>query len=85
MLTYFVKRVRDEEVSRCGHATTAKKRTKKRDSRAECKAMPLPASFLKLPIVVIQKFCYHGNVKSHFSSLLQRKEGWGMTASLRRY
>ena len=25
---------------------------------------------LKLTIVVIQKFCYHGNVTSHFSSLL---------------
>ena len=24
---------------------------------------------LKLPIVVIQKFCYYGNVTSHFSSL----------------
>ena len=23
----------------------------------------------KLPIVVIQKICYHGNVTSHFSSL----------------
>jgi len=23
----------------------------------------------KLPIVVIQKFCYHGNARSHFSSL----------------
>ena len=27
-------------------------------------------SLLKLPIVVIQKFCYHGNVTTHFSSLL---------------
>ena len=27
----------------------------------------LPFSLLKLPIVVIQKFCYHGNVRSHFS------------------
>ena len=27
------------------------------------------SSLLKLPIVVIQKFCYHGNVTSHFSSL----------------
>ena len=25
------------------------------------------SSLLKLPIVVIQKFCYHGNVTSHFS------------------
>ena len=27
---------------------------------------------LKLLLVVIQKFCYHGNVTSHFSSLLCR-------------
>ena len=27
-------------------------------------------SLLKLPIVVIRKCCYHGNVTSHFSSLL---------------
>ena len=27
----------------------------------------LPSSLPKLPIVVIQKFCYHGNVTSHFS------------------
>ena len=25
---------------------------------------------LKLPIIVIQKFCYHGNGTSHFSSSL---------------
>ena len=29
-----------------------------------------PSSFLKLPIVLIQKFCYHGNMTSLFSSLL---------------
>ena len=27
---------------------------------------PSPSSLLKLPIVVIQKFCYHGNVTSHW-------------------
>ena len=26
----------------------------------------------KLPVVVIQKFCFHGNVTSHFSSLFVR-------------
>ena len=31
-----------------------------------------PSSLLKLPIVVNQKFCYHGNVTAHFSSLLDR-------------
>ena len=30
---------------------------------------PSPASWLKLSIIVIQKFCYHGNVTSHFSFL----------------
>ena len=75
MLSYFVKRVR--ELSR---ATTAKKRPKKRDARAQllfCWYKPItffwfslasPASLLELPIVAIQKFCYHGNVTSHFSS-----------------
>ena len=29
-----------------------------------------PSPLQKLPVVVIQKFCYHGNVTSHFSSLL---------------
>ena len=29
-----------------------------------------PSPWQKLPTVVIQKFCYHGNVTSHFSSLL---------------
>ena len=28
-----------------------------------------PSPLQNLPIVVIQKFCYHGNVTSHFSSL----------------
>ena len=32
--------------------------------------MPSPLSLPKLPIVVIQKFWYHGNVTSHFPSLL---------------
>ena len=29
-----------------------------------------PSPLQKLSVVVIQKFCYHGNVMSHFSSLL---------------
>ena len=28
-----------------------------------------PSLLLNLPFVVIQKFCYHGNVTSHFTSL----------------
>ena len=31
---------------------------------------PSPSLLPKLPFVVIQKFCYHGNVTSHFTSLL---------------
>ena len=34
-------------------------------------SLPSPSFLLKLPIVVIQKFCYHGNMTSHFSSLLK--------------
>ena len=30
----------------------------------------LPLPLQKLPIVVIHKFCYHGNVTSHLSSLV---------------
>ena len=33
----------------------------------------LPSPLQKLPIVVIQKFCNHGNVMSHFSPLLSNK------------
>ena len=31
-----------------------------------CLLFSLPSSLLKLSIVVIQKFCYHGNVTSHW-------------------
>ena len=33
-------------------------------------SLPSPSLLLKLSIVVIRKCCYHGNVTSHFSSLL---------------
>ena len=33
-----------------------------------------PSPLQKLPFVVIQKFCYHGNMMSHFSSLLLKTE-----------
>ena len=33
-------------------------------------------SSVKLPNVVIQKFCYHGNVTTHFSSLLRESLLW---------
>ena len=60
--------------------TTAKKCTKKRDAREKllvffCQSKPIVCFLFavevqKLPVVVIQKFCYHGDVTSHFSSLL---------------
>ena len=35
-----------------------------------CQSKPIAFLLLqKLPIVVIQKFCYHSNVTSHYSSL----------------
>ena len=49
---------------------------KKGDARASlffCQSKPIafsscsPSPLQKLPIVVIQKFCYHGNVTSRFS------------------
>ena len=47
---------------------------KNRDAHAKSLFLPFfllsPSSLLKLFIVVIQNFCYHGNVTSHFSSLL---------------
>ena len=64
----------NREVSRRSRATTAKRRTKQRDARAQLLfcwykpmaffhfSLPSLASLLKLPI---QKFCYHGNVTSH--------------------
>ena len=54
-------------------ATTAKKCTKKRDAFVSF-SLALLSLLLKLHIVVIQKFCYHGNVHvtTHFSSLLCR-------------
>ena len=65
-----------------GSATTTEKCTKKCDPRAKllfCKykflaflpfSLLLPSALIKLPSVVIQKFYYHGNVTSHFLSLL---------------
>ena len=35
-------------------------------------SLPSLSSLVKLSIVVIWKFCYHGNVTSHFSSLSQQ-------------
>ena len=81
--------VRVELGSSCrSRASTTKKCTKKRDARAKllfCQSKPIAflpfslpstSSLLKLPIVVIQKFCYHGNVTLHFSSLLLSNLGF---------
>ena len=45
-------------------------------------SLPSPSSLLKVPTVVIQKFCYHSNVTSHFSSPLQKKR-WMSQNSLK--
>ena len=34
-------------------------------------SLPSPSLLLKLPIVLIQKFCYHGNMTSLFGSLFR--------------
>ena len=85
-------------VSCRSRATTAKKRTKKHDTRTQLLlcwykpiaylllSLPSLASLLKLPIVVIQKFCYHGNVTSDFSSPLttsRTERGWPVHRYLR--
>ena len=48
-----------------------------RDTRAKlffCQSKPIPFSLLQeLPVVVIQTFCYHSNVTSHFSSLFSKE------------
>ena len=63
----------NKDLSCRSRATTAKKCTKKRDEFFFCFAfLPLPSSLLKLHIAVIQKFCSHGNVTSHFSFLFQQ-------------
>ena len=57
----------------------AKKCTKERDARAKLLFVNINILFFAVPLavtvvvgfVVIQKWCYHGNVTSHFSSLLQ--------------
>ena len=47
----------------------------------------LPSSSLlpKLHFVVIQKFCYHGNVTSHFSSLWRALDSETRTTTGRRF
>ena len=69
-----------DSIKRAQSCNKAKKCTKKRDARAkllfcQSKTYCLFAAFrcrckTRLPIVMIQKFCYHGNATSHFSSIL---------------
>ena len=69
VLTYSLKR--EQEVSCRGCATTAKKCTKSVIFFANLKH--ITTVFLLFTVTVvkfIQKFCYHGNVTSHFCSLL---------------
>ena len=40
-------------------------------------SLPSPSLLPKLPFVVIQKFCYHGNVTSHFSLLTDNIQSEG--------
>ena len=85
-------------VSCHSRATMAKKCTKKRDARAKllfCSSKPialspfsLPSPSSLLPIVAnvaIQKFCYHGNVMSHFSSLYALKSSYPVTEKFDKY
>ena len=48
-------------------------------------SLPSPSLLLKLLIVVIQKFCYHGNVTSHFSSLFRGPNYLKCSLSIRRF
>ena len=79
VLTYSIKRARE---IRKFHVAVAKQRLRNVQKSVMhvqrcffCQSKPIvfccvSSPLQKLPIVVIQKFCYHGNVTSHFSSLL---------------
>ena len=72
VLTYSIKRAREiiKEVSCRGRSTTV---CTSRDVFANLNLLFFccsPSPLQKLPVIVIQKFCHHGNVTSHFSSLL---------------
>ena len=81
MFTYFIKRGRETRNYSCSSRATTAKKCKRNVMHVQscCFAnlnlfffpwslpLLLPSSLSKLPIVVIQKFYYHGNVTSHFS------------------
>ena len=77
MLTHFVKRV--HEIKKFQVAAVKRWLRNVQEKVMFCWYKPIAffhfsllslVSLLKLPIVVIQKFCYHGNMTSHFSPLL---------------
>ena len=74
MFTYSIKRARQ---IRTFHVAVVQRRLRNVQKSVMsfffCFAfLPLPSSLLKLHIAVIQKFCSHGNVTSHFSFLFQQ-------------
>ena len=70
VFTYSIKRSRE---IRTFHVAVVQRRLrneqKKRNARARAKLSPLSFLLNLGPIVVIQKFGYHGNLTSQFSSL----------------
>ena len=77
VLTYSIKRA--HEIRKFHVAVVQQRRAKKCTKKRDCFFFAnlnlllfccSPSPLQKLPVVVIQKFCYHGNVTSHFSSLL---------------
>ena len=77
MLTYSIKRA--HEVRKFHVAVVQQRLPKKCTKKCDCFFFAnlnlllfccSPSPLQKLSVVVIQKFCYHGNVTSHFSSLL---------------
>jgi len=81
VLTYSIKRA--SEIRKL-HIAVEQKRlrecAKKSDARAKlffCKSKAIAFLLLqKLPSVVIQKFCYHSNVTSNFSSVFIAIQDW---------
>ena len=80
--TYFIKRAR--EIRKFRVAVVQRQLYKKCTGAwsvvllllFRCFSLPSPSSLLKFPNVVIQKFCYHGNVTEHFSSQLRGELEW---------
>ena len=78
VLTYFIKRASEIRKFHTVVQQWLRKCAKKHNTRQSCSFANLnlllacllfPITIATIPIVVIQKFCYHGNVTSHFSAL----------------